>query len=124
MRDSKQSIINQKLVIYDENCSFCKHLADWALKKISDDFIFVDSKSVKPEDYGLNQNDFDKYVWLIKANSEKSKGALAIAELLKQMEFRWMILGSIILIPPFTFFASGIYWLVAKNRRHFKSVCS
>jgi hypothetical protein len=60
-------------------------------------------------------------VWLIKSDLEKSKGAFAIGELLKQMEYRWMILGSIILLPPFSFIARGIYWLVAKNRRYFRS---
>ena len=118
------SVVNKNLVIYDENCELCKELVDWASEKISDDFKFVDSNSIEHDFYGLDQTDLDKYVWLIKSNSKKSKGAYAIAELLKQMEFKWKILGSIISTFPFTFVASGIYWLVAKNRRRFKGVCS
>ena len=115
---------NQNLVIYDENCELCKQLADWASKKISCDFKFVDSNFIDHERYGLDQTELDKYVWLIRSNSEKSKGANAIAELLKHMDFKWKILGSIISTFPFTFVASGIYWLVAKNRRRFKGACS
>ena len=121
MQESIRSTISQNLVIYDGNCELCQRLADWASKKTSDNLKFVDSKSIKPEQYELSQKDFEKYVWLIKSDLEKSKGAFAIGELLKQMEYRWMILGSIILLPPFSFIARGIYWLVAKNRRYFRS---
>jgi predicted DCC family thiol-disulfide oxidoreductase YuxK len=121
LQESIRSTISQNLVIYDGNCELCQRLADWASKKTSDNLKFVDSKSIKPEQYELSQKDFEKYVWLIKSDLEKSKGAFAIGELLKQMEYRWMILGSIILLPPFSFIARGIYWLVAKNRRYFRS---
>lgn len=124
MQESIQSTISQNLVIYDGNCELCQRLVDWASKKTSDNLKFVDSNSIKPEQYELNQKDFEKYVWLIKSDLEKSKGAFAIGELLKQMEYRWMILGSIILLPPFSFIARGIYWLVAKNRQYFRSNCS
>jgi len=121
LQESIRSTTSQNLVIYDGNCELCQRLADWASKKTSDNLKFVDSKSIKPEQYELSQKDFEKYVWLIKSDLEKSKGAFAIGELLKQMEYRWMILGSIILLPPFSFIARGIYWLVAKNRRYFRS---
>ena len=78
-------VLNQQLVIYDENCELCKQLVDWTSKKISADFNFVGSNSIEHDFYGLDQTDLDKYVWLIKSNSKKSKGAYAIAELLKQM---------------------------------------
>ena len=59
-------VLNQKLVIYDENCELCKQLADWASKKISGDFKFVDSNFIDRERYGLDQTELDKYVWLIR----------------------------------------------------------
>ena len=99
------SVVNQKLVIYDENCELCKQLVDWTSEKISDDFKFVDSNSIEHDFHGLDQTDLDKYVWLIKSNSEKSKGAYAIAELLKEMGFKWKILGSIISKSILFFFA-------------------
>ena len=57
-------------------------------------------------------------------DQKKIKGAFAIAEILKGMGFWWMILGSIISIPPFSFAAGAVYSLVAKNRKRFGNSCS
>lgn len=124
MRDSEPSKSIQNLVIYDGDCGLCQRLVAWVSEKIAEDFKFIDSESIKPEDYGLNRKDFEKYVWLIQFDQKKIKGAFAIAEILKGMGFWWMILGSIISIPPFSFVAGAVYSLVAKNRKRFGNSCS
>ena len=65
MRDSEPSKSIQNLVIYDGDCGLCQRLVAWVSEKIAEDFKFIDSESIKPEDYGLNRKDFEKYVWLI-----------------------------------------------------------
>ena len=73
----------------------------------------------------INPNkDFEKYIWLIQSDQKKIKGVFAIAEILKRMGFSWMILGFIILTPPFSFAATGVYALVSKNRKRFGNCCS
>ena len=70
-------------MIYDGDCGLCQRLVAWVSEKIAEDFKFIDSESIKPEDYGLNRKDFEKYVWLIQFDQKKIKGAFAIAEILK-----------------------------------------
>ncbi len=124
MRDSETSKSFQNLVIYDGNCGLCQRLVTWASGKIAEDFKFIVSETVNPKQYGLNRKDFEKYVWLIQFDQKKSRGASAIAEILKAMGFGWLILGSIISIPPFSFVANGLYSLVSKNRNRLGNSCS
>ncbi|MCH2620476.1 MAG: DUF393 domain-containing protein [Acidimicrobiales bacterium] len=121
-KESSKSI--QNTVIYDGGCGLCQSLASWASEKTVKDLEFIDSESIEPENYGLSRKDFDKYIWLIQSDQKKIKGVFAIAEILKRMGFSWMILGFIILTPPFSFAATGVYALVAKNRKRFGNCCS
>tara|TARA_B100000029_G_scaffold310056_1_gene302572 strand:- start:119 stop:391 length:273 start_codon:yes stop_codon:yes gene_type:complete len=89
-----------------------------------EDFKFIVSETVDPEQYGLKRKDFEKYVWLIQSDQKKIRGASAVAEILKAMGFGWLLLGSIISIPPFSFVANGIYYLVSENRNRFGNSCS
>ncbi|MEC7810990.1 MAG: DUF393 domain-containing protein [Actinomycetota bacterium] len=124
MRDSEPLKSFQKLVIYDGNCGLCQRLVTWASEKTVEDFKFIVSETVDPEQYGLKRKDFEKYVWLIQSDQKKIRGASAVAEILKAMGFGWLLLGSIISIPPFSFVANGIYYLVSENRNRFGNSCS
>ena len=124
MRDSEPLKSFQKLVIYDGKCGLCQRLVTWASEKTVEDFKFIVSETVDPEQYGLKRKDFEKYLWLIQSDQKKIRRAAAVAEILKAMGFGWLLLGSIISIPPFSFVANGIYYLVSENRNRFGNSCS
>ena len=111
-------------VIYDGNCGICKNLVDWASKRIRYEIKFIPSQSLKPETYGLTQKDFDDYVWLIRSEKKHAKGGTAASEVLRLMNPGWRLIGSILLMPPFSFFASFVYNLISKNRHRFSNACS
>ena len=115
--------MDKSLLIYDGNCNICNKLVDWVSDKLPDSFEPKKSQSLIPEEYGLKQKDFDNYVWLITSDRKKVKGSVAAAKVLREMGSGWGVLGTLISIPPFSFFAFAFYWLFSKNRKRLRSVC-
>ena len=107
-KDRKVSNFEKSLLIYDGNCNFEP----------------IKSQSLRPEEYGLKQKDFDNYVWLIMPDRKKVKGSMAAARVLRAMGSGWGVLGTLISIPPFSFVAFVFYWLFSKNRKRLGSLCA
>ena len=116
--------MNKSLLIYDGNCNICNRLVDWVSNKIPNSFEPTKSQALKPEDYGLQQKDFDNYVWIVMPDHKKVKGSVAAAKVLREMGSGWGVLGALISIPPFSFVAFAFYWLFSKNRKRLGSVCT
>mgnify|MGYP001167875895 FL=1 len=116
--------LDRSLLIYDGNCNICNKLVDWVSNKLPDSFEPIKSQSLIPEEYGLKQKDFDNYVWLIMPDRKKIKGSMAAARVLRAMGSGWVVLGTLISIPPFSFVAFAVYWLFSKNRKRLGSLCA
>ena len=70
-KDRKVSNFEKSLLIYDGNCNICNKLVDWVSDKLPNSFEPIKSQSLRPEEYGLKQKDFDNYVWLIMPDRKK-----------------------------------------------------
>ena len=95
MRDSEPSKSIQNLVIYDGDCGLCQRLVAWVSEKIAEDFKFIDSESIKPEDYGLQpdgdtiiQNSSDTNA----SNTTKSSPSITLKQAVKSRYF-WALVA-------------------------------
>ena len=123
-KDRKVPNFEKSLLIYDGNCNICNKLVDWVSDKLPNSFEPIKSQSLRPEEYGLKQKDFDNYVWLIMPDRKKVKGSMAAARVLRAMGSGWGVLGTLISVPPFSFVAFVFYWLFSKNRKRLGSLCA
>lgn len=100
---------NQSIVVYDGDCGICEASAQWILKHVS--VVRV----VSHREYGLAHL---HSVWLI-TNDGRREGARAVAEILRMSDVPVMrTLGAVIDLPVMRTLAAGVYWVIARNRRH------
>lgn len=97
------------VLVYDGDCGICQAASQWVLRHID----HVDVKS--HFEYGVEA--LDK-VWFVTA-SGRLEGAPAVSAALKLANaLPYRLVGIFISIPGINVLARGVYWLIAKNRRH------
>jgi predicted DCC family thiol-disulfide oxidoreductase YuxK len=104
------------ILIYDGDCAFCtlwvNRLRDWlpAFPPTQT------SQSAPLEALGLNRDDVEKYAWYITPTHQYA-GHLAGSALLRaQPRVGLRVLGALIALPPLSWVAGVVYWLVARFR--------
>lgn len=99
----------QSVVVYDGDCGICEASAQWIRKHVP--VLRVSSHY----EYGLEHI---YAVWLV-TNSGRREGAAAVAEILRLSDVPLMrTLGRVISFPVVRTLAAGVYWVIARNRRH------
>ena len=100
---------SQSIVVYDGDCGICEASAQWIRKHVQ----VVDV--VSHYDYGLEHI---YAVWFV-TSAGRREGAAAVAEILRLSDVPVMrVVGRVIDLPVVRTIAAGIYWLIARNRRH------
>lgn len=64
------------------------------------------------ERFGLSREDVDRWVWLIDPTGRRSRGAAAVARVLREMGGGWRLLGYLAALPG----SALAYRLVARSR--------
>lgn len=97
------------VVVYDGDCGICEWSAQWIQRH-------VPSVDVVPHhQYGVS---FLPSVWFV-TWSGRYEGAAAVSEILKRSPRKIIHLsGAVIGAPVVRIIASGVYFVVAKNRHH------
>lgn len=99
----------QSIVVYDGDCGICEASAQWIMKHAP--IVRV----VSHREYGLAHL---HSVWLI-TNSGRLEGSRAVAEILRLSDIPAMqLFGKVIDLPVIRTVAAGVYWVIARNRRH------
>ena len=107
-------------LIYDGDCGVCTASVDWVRRWLSDQPVMRASQSVDPSSYGLSLRDVQERVWLCTVSGAWG-GHEAVAGVFKmQSDWRWRLLGNLMLTPPFAWFARLGYWLIARNRHRIR----
>ena len=97
------------VVVYDGDCGICDASSRWILKNVPDMDV------ISHHQYGLSHIGS---VWLV-ADGRRLEGATAVSAILKKAnKALYRILGVIIGLPGVRLLSAGVYWLVARNRRH------
>ena len=107
---------DRPVFVYDGDCSFCtmcvqlleRHLPRrpevqaWQLMDLSA--------------LGVAEAEAAHSVQWVEVSGRISSGAAAVARLLVHAGGRWGLLGRLLLVPPISWVATGVYRLVAVNR--------
>jgi len=97
------------VVVYDGDCGICQASARWIERRIAS----LDVQS--HYEYGVEELGS---VWLV-TSTHNYEGAEAVARVLMMSSKRWMRLcGHIMNAPVIRLVASGVYRVIARNRRH------
>ena len=97
------------IVVYDGDCGICEASAQWIINHVP--IVHV----VSHREYGLAHL---HSVWLI-TNNGRREGARAVAEILRMSDVSVMrVMGTALGLPLIRTAAAGVYWVIARNRRH------
>jgi predicted DCC family thiol-disulfide oxidoreductase YuxK len=101
--------MSNAVVVYDGDCGICEASSRWILRH-------VDSVSVlSHREYGLEHIGS---VWLV-SDQGRLEGARAVATILKMARGKLLnAVGIVIDLPVIRTLAAGVYYLIARNRRH------
>jgi predicted DCC family thiol-disulfide oxidoreductase YuxK len=101
--------MSNAVVVYDGDCGICEASSRWILRH-------VDSVSVlSHREYGLEHIGS---VWLV-SDQGRIEGARAVAKILKMARGKLLnAVGIVIDLPVIRTLAAGVYYLIARNRRH------
>jgi predicted DCC family thiol-disulfide oxidoreductase YuxK len=103
------------VLVYDGDCGFCSRTAEWAEARLPD-------AEVQPyqwldlEPLGLTPEDGKRAAWWIDERGRRHRGHRGAGRALIAMGGLWRVPGTLMLVPPFSWLAAGVYALVARFR--------
>lgn len=103
-------------LIFDGDCGFCTTSANFIVKESKPKVTAIPYQWADLEKFGLSPEQTAKKVYL-HLEGANFAGHRAVAKLLRlQPNPALKVLGSISLVPPFSWGAAIVYWLTARYR--------
>jgi predicted DCC family thiol-disulfide oxidoreductase YuxK len=97
------------IVVYDGDCGICEASSRWITRHVSAMTV------MSHREYGL---EYIGSVWLV-TDQGRLEGARAVAKILKMARGKaYNVVGVVIDLPILRTLAAGVYYLIARNRRH------
>ncbi len=109
---------NAPLLVFDGDCSFCTSSAEWLEARFDPDA----GAGVEPwqrldiASLGLTEHDVATAAYWVDRSGRAFRGHRAIAKSLLACRGGWRWAGAVMEIPPVSWAARGVYWLVARYR--------
>ena len=107
-------------LVFDGDCAFCSAAVRWAERWCRPAVRFVPWQRLDLEAHGLTLEAVTSAVqWLPARTSDRRPmhaGAAAVARTLLRSRWPFRPLGALMLVPPLSWLAAGVYRLVADNR--------
>ena len=102
-------------LVYDGDCAFCTTSVRWLTRLHLRTDVVVPWQFADLDALGLAQQQCEDAVQFVEEH-RTSRGHAAFARLLLRSGWYWRPLGLLMLTPPFSWLARGLYQLVADNR--------
>jgi predicted DCC family thiol-disulfide oxidoreductase YuxK len=103
-------------LIFDGDCGFCTTSANFIVKESKPKVTAIPYQWAALQKFGLTIQETEKKVYL-NVSGKNYSGHKAVAKLLRmQPNYFLKVLGTLAVVPPFTWVGAGIYWLTAKYR--------
>jgi predicted DCC family thiol-disulfide oxidoreductase YuxK len=106
------------VLIYDGDCDICVRLVEEATDRLDADVDYVPLREAPLTTYGVSAAEARHSVVWVSVGGRIGHGSEAAARLLVASGGAWTLLGRLLLAPPFSFAAAGVYWVVARYRSH------
>jgi predicted DCC family thiol-disulfide oxidoreductase YuxK len=106
-------------LVFDGDCAFCTSSVRWIKRWCRPAVRFVPWQQLDLEAHGLTQAQVTSAVqWLRPRTSAAPvpSGAAAIGRMLLRARWPFRPVGALILVPPVSWLAAGVYRLIANNR--------
>jgi len=104
------------VLLYDGDCSFCTLSVQWVERHLP---VLPDLQPWQVADLtalGVTEAEATHSVQWVEPSGRVSSGAAAVAWLLVASGGGWSVLGRLMLVPPVSWLAAGLYRLVATFR--------
>lgn len=107
------------VLVYDGDCGFCTTSATWAARKFrhgekAHAWQLLDRGFL--EEHGLSRDDVGQAAWWVDGTGRHERGHRAIGRALQAGSGLRRVVGWLVLIPPSSWLAAGIYRLVVRWR--------
>lgn len=105
-------------LVFDGDCGFCTAsvhvLESWCRPAVG----FAPWRALDLAAHGLTEQQVNKSVqWLpTSADAPIRSGAVAVAQVLLHSRLPWRPIGALMLVPPISWLAAGLYHLISANR--------
>ena len=106
-------------LVFDGDCAFCTSSVRWIKRWCRPAVRFVPWQQLDLEAHGLTREQVTSAVqWLRPRTSAKPvpSGAAAIGRMLLRARWPFRPVGALMLVPPISWLAAGVYRLIANNR--------
>jgi predicted DCC family thiol-disulfide oxidoreductase YuxK len=105
------------VLVFDGDCGFCTRSARWGERRLPPGTAVVAWQALPDlSTYGLTERDVRTAAYWIDADGRPHRGHRGVAHTLIAIGGAWSVLGRVMLIPPFSWLAAGVYRLVARYR--------
>jgi predicted DCC family thiol-disulfide oxidoreductase YuxK len=107
---------NAPVFVFDGDCSFCTSSADWIGARLHPSVRVEPWQRLDLRSLGLTERDVETAAFWFDRDGNMYRGHRAIAKALLAGHSPWKWVGALIEIPPISWVARGVYWLVARYR--------
>lgn len=118
MTDGPPDSRARPVLLYDGDCGFCTQLVAKATARLDADVDYLPFQTAPLTTYGVSSAEARHSLHWVSVEGRIGHGSEAAARLLVSSGGAWALLGHLLLAPPFSFVAAGVYWLVARFRGH------
>jgi predicted DCC family thiol-disulfide oxidoreductase YuxK len=110
---------NGPLLIFDGDCSFCTSSAHWIRHRLPETVHVEPWQRLDLNAYDLGVRDVTTAAYWVDERGKQYRGHRSIGKALVAAGGVWKPVGALILVPPFSWLAAGVYAIIARNRsRH------
>jgi predicted DCC family thiol-disulfide oxidoreductase YuxK len=106
------------ILLYDGDCGFCSRWVLWARTHLPAEVAIESSTSADLEELGVSVAEARAAAWWIEPDGRRRRGHAAIARTLVECRGMWRVFGHVLVLPPVSWCAAGVYALVARYRSH------
>ncbi len=105
------------MLVFDGDCAFCTSSAHWIEARLPDAIDVVPWQWTDLESLHLSEADVTTVAYWVDPDGTRHRGARSIARaLMASTGPGWRVVGRIMLVPPVSWLAAGVYSVVAENR--------
>lgn len=110
------------LVLYDGTCGFCTWTTEQALAVLPDRVDWEPFQTADLAAYGVSTAEVEASLHVVEPSGRVSHGSAAMARVLVVSGAPWSYAGRLLLAPPVSWLAEGVYRVVAMVRARLPGV--